>query len=189
MVVRTKPEITRGSASLLRVAEGGTFTLSVGVSDASIPVTYQWALEGRNIVGAAEPTYTVRGVSASDAGRYVCVVSNPCGTDVSNVTEVRTYREDPTSVDADGEGASTVSIDPNPSNGPITVRFTLAGASRVSIHVTDVAGRIVHTRTLDAMDGENALTIRPNDIGAAGVYTLTIDHAGGRLARRFVVTP
>jgi flagellar hook assembly protein FlgD len=76
--------------------------------------------------------------------------------------------------------------------GPVTIRFTLATASRATVKIVDVAGRLV--RTL----GSEELAAGPHDLvwdgkaegGAAvrpGVYFYRLEAAGWSSQRRVVV--
>lgn len=53
------------------------------VATGSGPLTYQWKLNGANVVGATSSCY-----SATNPGTYQCTVSNSCGSVVSNVVLV-----------------------------------------------------------------------------------------------------
>lgn len=57
---------------------------------ASAPVSYQWRFNGANIGNGTNRTYSISTVSASDAGSYDVVVSNPWGSITSAVATLRT---------------------------------------------------------------------------------------------------
>jgi hypothetical protein len=62
---------------------GGNVTFSVvGVGSG---LTYQWFKAGSPINGATNPTYTINGAAALDAGNYTVVVSGSCGLVTSQV--------------------------------------------------------------------------------------------------------
>lgn len=67
---------------------GRSFTLSVGHTNATQPITYQWKLNGEDIEDANGPTYTVLSAESENAGSYTVVVSNDGGTAVSTAATV-----------------------------------------------------------------------------------------------------
>ncbi len=72
------PVITAQTRSTTIVA-GVPVTLSVSASTTATPLTYQWQKDGANIAGATRATLTIDSPQASDAGTYVCVLTNPAG--------------------------------------------------------------------------------------------------------------
>jgi uncharacterized repeat protein (TIGR03803 family) len=67
------------------VLEGATATLTVEVTESSLPVSYQWTrdailvTDGGNISGATTSTLTISNVSAADVGNYNVVIANAVG--------------------------------------------------------------------------------------------------------------
>jgi len=79
------PFITRQPISL-NTYSGATAVMSVGVAG-SPPLSYQWMLNGTNLVGATNAQLTLTDVQASSSGVYSVVMNNPLGTTISsNVT-------------------------------------------------------------------------------------------------------
>jgi hypothetical protein len=78
-VILTRPVSTT-------VAPGGTVTLSVGA--VGFQLSYQWAFNGTNIVGATNATLTLTGVSALNAGLYTVTVGNELGAVTSPAASV-----------------------------------------------------------------------------------------------------
>ncbi|MBI5474684.1 MAG: immunoglobulin domain-containing protein, partial [Ignavibacteriae bacterium] len=71
--------------------DSATFTLS---AIGSIPLTYQWQKNGINVPGAIISSYTTPSMSVSDSGSsFRCIVTNSCGTTISNsvVLHVRRF--------------------------------------------------------------------------------------------------
>lgn len=65
--------------------QGGTYcpsnTLFLNaIANGSLPITYQWFLNGNPIAQATNPTYTVFPVRTNDSGTYVLKATNPLGT-------------------------------------------------------------------------------------------------------------
>ncbi len=57
---------------------GGTALLSAGVVGAP-PLSYQWQLNGTNLVGATNSSYALASVQANQAGTYTVVITNLIG--------------------------------------------------------------------------------------------------------------
>ncbi len=66
------------------VCSGADVTFSVA-ADGAAPLQFQWRKDGDDIDGATTATLALAGVQAGDAGAYDCVVSNDCGTAISQV--------------------------------------------------------------------------------------------------------
>jgi len=63
---------------------GGTSTFSVNVSGQQ-PLSYQWQLNGTNIVGATENILALNGIQPSQFGNYSVVITNIYGSITSSV--------------------------------------------------------------------------------------------------------
>ena len=78
----TAPNITSQPKSK-DVQLGSLVTFSVDVYG-SQPFTYQWQKNDVNIDGATSESYSINGVTESDAGSYKCVVTNDFGSAASD---------------------------------------------------------------------------------------------------------
>ena len=78
------PVITVQPASQIAMG-GANVTFSVTASS-SLPLTYQWALNGVPLAGATGSSLVLSGVSAANAGSYTAVVSNSSGSVTSTAT-------------------------------------------------------------------------------------------------------
>jgi len=74
------------------VCEGEPLSFGVSVSGTA-PFTYQWRKNGVNLLGGAGPNYTINPANTTNAGTYVCVVTNVCGSITTNgaLLVVNTY--------------------------------------------------------------------------------------------------
>jgi hypothetical protein len=173
----------------LRAKEGTSVEIRITLKSGSAPVTYQWAVDGQDILGATEPTLRIASVKATDAGRYVCVVRNECGIDVSNACNLSVYPDNPTSVDEDERGQS-MRITPMPmrSTSSLAVKGVQPGAATLSIH--DVAGREVFVRlvTIPA-DGSFTMSLDASLLPSAGSYVVRLRTESGELSRVMMVVP
>ncbi|MDB6018165.1 MAG: hypothetical protein JWR19_2654 [Pedosphaera sp.] len=81
-VVNTKPIISAQPVNQGAYPNGG---VSFGVTaDGSKPLSYQWRVNGTNILNANNPTLTLTNLAFSDAGNYSVLVSNPAGSTLSS---------------------------------------------------------------------------------------------------------
>ncbi|MEN9290714.1 MAG: hypothetical protein RLZZ357_557 [Bacteroidota bacterium] len=77
-------------------------------------------------------------------------------------------------------------IMPNPTQGNATLRFDLQNASDLTYRVTDVAGKIMQTTSLNSLAaGSHELSINAES-WAAGIYTVSIESNGTTLTKKFV---
>jgi hypothetical protein len=82
-VADSPPSIVAQPQSLTR-NQGGSATFGVTVAG-SVPLYYQWSLNGTPLSGATQNTYTDSNVQPADAGTYVLVVTNTFGSATSSV--------------------------------------------------------------------------------------------------------
>ncbi|HWQ92223.1 MAG TPA: DUF4623 domain-containing protein, partial [Clostridia bacterium] len=77
------PPIITAHPQSLTVIQGATTTFEVSASG-STPLMFQWRLNGANISGATQSSYTRNNVQAADAGEYSAAVSNAVGFAISS---------------------------------------------------------------------------------------------------------
>ena len=61
------------------VCIGSDATFSVSADAGGDPLLYQWRKNGSDIPGADQPTYTITGTTAADAGNYDVVITGIAG--------------------------------------------------------------------------------------------------------------
>src|SRR5262249_38222440 len=82
----------------------GTFVTFTVVAGGAAPLSYQWRKGGSDIPGATSDSFTISPVTTADAGSYLVVVSNACGSVFSSsatleVSGAPTILEQPSSQD------------------------------------------------------------------------------------------
>lgn len=80
-VAPEKPSITTQPLGVsVTVDNDAQFNVAV---DSSVPVTYQWQLNGQNLLGATQSRLVITRAQLADAGEYWVVVRNPGGSVIS----------------------------------------------------------------------------------------------------------
>ncbi len=79
--------------------------------------------------------------------------------------------------------AKEVQLYPNPSNGRFTIQFRSAVEAPLTMRMTDAAtGRVVMSRAIQAVQGENQVTVelgRQENMSSQGLYIVNLDGANG----------
>lgn len=79
----TGPTVTsHPSSETICVNDSVTFTVA---ASGTAPLSYQWRKDFVNIPGQTGTSYTIASIVEGDEGDYDCVVTNSCGSDISNV--------------------------------------------------------------------------------------------------------
>jgi hypothetical protein len=178
-----KPSFTLNPVPRLRVKEGDPITLRV--EGAGTPVlVYQWQRNGKDIVGATLPTLTIAAAAITDEGKYVCVIKNECGLDVSYVSDVTVYKNNPVSVDEDSS-EPVVSLYPNPTSQTVTI--AVGASTKIDrVEVVNAAGSLVLVRNGES-GSASSMNIDVSSL-ASGVYTATVFSSGHRTSTMLVIS-
>ena len=147
------------------IAVGNSGSLSVTASGEPAP-TYQWQLNGANIVGATSSTLALSNVSLSAAGSYAVVVTNASEAVTS----------DP----------ATVTVTPNATgptiaSQPQSESVNIGSPATLSVTATGSADSFQWLKDGIAIAGATgtAYTITDAQAGNDGVYSVMISNAGG----------
>jgi hypothetical protein len=82
--------------------------------------------------------------------------------------------------------AMNVTLYPNPTSNNATIAYTLNTASKVSIEVRDLSGKLVYSANENQVAGAQTLTIA-TDKFAEGMYTYTLTANGSQVTKKFIV--
>jgi hypothetical protein len=178
-----KPLFTLQPVPSLRVKEGDPIVLRVNASGTPT-LTYQWARDGKDIKGATLPILTIPASALADNGKYVCVVKNDCGLDVSYVSDVSVYKNEPVSVDENDATPIVSMIHPNPASSDVRVAFG-SDVRVTAIEIFDAAGAQVAVYAFDGAPRASAHV----DIAtlANGVYSVKVISGSKHTAHRLVI--
>lgn len=184
-----QPEVGLQPPFERRVKEGTALEISITVAKGSEPMTYQWAVDGQDILGATGLTLRIPSVKLSDAGRYVCVIRNECGIDVSNACHVTVYKDNPTSVEEHADGPS-MTIAPMPLSTSSSVHISGAIAGPAQLTIVDGIGRSVDVQDITiAATGDYTMSLSSTLFPTAGTYVIRLRTAAGEVSRRIVYAP
>jgi hypothetical protein len=166
------PHVTVTSDSGLAVTAGHQVTLRATATNAGPTPYYQWKVNGHNITGATESTYTS---TFHDYDSITCMVTS------SGVCHnIATFDWVFISVFSEGVqpvngSASDIRLIPNPNNGVFTIKGTLGTTdATVNIEITDMLGQIVYTGNTQAIKGKLDQQIHLENTLANGVYLLSL---------------
>ncbi|MFQ5424238.1 MAG: immunoglobulin domain-containing protein [Phycisphaerae bacterium] len=163
LTVGDQPVITTQPAGS-DLCAGDPLTLSVSTGGSS-PLTYQWRRDGTDINGATASTLTIDQATADDAGTYVVVVTNLCGSVVSEsaivtVTVQPSISTQPAAILAcAGDAAVTLDVSAS-GTPPLSYQWRLGGI--------DIAGAV-----------DAAYTISGVALADAGDYDVVITNSCG----------
>jgi len=170
MVVSSNAVLTLGLPAVIvaqptnvAVAVGGAAVLGVQAQGTE-PLSYQWSLEGTNLVGATNSLLVLTNVQPTDAGSYAVEVSNAYGSEQSSNAVV------------------SVGLAPVIELGPVTQ--TVRQGSTVTFTVTATGTEplgyqwsVAGTNLLRATN--SALVLTNVQLSAAGSYAVVVSNAFG----------
>lgn len=164
------------------VPAGTTVSLTALVSGTTVPVSYQWLVNGTPIPGATSSTFTSN--TFVDKDIVTCEVTNmdPCAV----MTLKSVSFTDPTSVDIITDNNFGINVVPNPNTGEFALTGTVLAEGPVSVKITNILGQVVLAREMQTTDHTIAETIRLNNV-SEGIYLLHINNGSAEKTIRFVV--
>ncbi|MFP4368367.1 MAG: right-handed parallel beta-helix repeat-containing protein [Candidatus Kapaibacterium sp.] len=184
LIVTTAPVLTEDLEDLLEVVKDDPLHLEVIADDPN--ATYQWFKDGAELRGEISPVFTIAAAADSDAGKYICMVSNACGETASNECEV-TVLTGPKPVSVSDKAFFAVTNQPNPCHDATEISFSLASYSEVKLVVTDSFGRTVVVLNDGALNaGSHSFNLDVNGL-SSGVYYYTITTAHDKVSGSIVV--
>ena len=164
LTVQEAPVVTSGPMGATACV-GDSVVLSV-TATGSLPLSYQWTLNGMNIPGATMATLDLGMVDLADAGTYAVIVTNACGSATSDnavvaVLEGPTIDVDPMSQDlCEGDTLNLmVSVSGSP---PISIEWRLNGVA-----IPGETGLTLSIPNLMAGDAGDYSVFVMNDCGSA----------------------
>ena len=195
------PGITQQPVSVSALAdEPATFTVAVSGSS---PFTYQWQLNGVNLLGANAATYSIFQVQSTNVGSYTVVVGNAAGSVTSAVATLTiappgvnlALNQPATASSAQNAGLAASNVD----DGNLTTRWSSVAGIDPSWVEIDL-GKVQPFDTVVlywenayasqyqiqySIDNVNWSVAYTNNNGVGGVETLSFPSVQGRYVRMY----
>lgn len=190
VTVKTAPMVYGPSEKKISVKQGGLIRFAVAtISD---PTTkYHWFKDGVSVStdSSANQFYTKFDIkTASDAGKYWCVVTNECGSTSSDTTVVAVTPSASGVDDGEANGFALEDNQPNPFTDVTTLRFRIPQTTGVRLSITDIYGREIAVLASGEM-GANTYQVQFNahDFNlAAGVYYYSLNAGGVSISKKMM---
>lgn len=163
----------------LTVTPGTDITLTAAVSGTTVPVSYQWVLNGIAIEGATAASYTSGMYANGDI--VTCKVTNddPCAGFTLKSVLVNVF---PTGIGTQAINTAPFIIVPNPNSGNFTLQGHAIGA--VSLSVVNTLGQVVYTSTATPTSGTIAQQLSLQHL-PTGMYLMHITSAQNHQSLHF----
>lgn len=142
----------------------GTYTLNWSYPGSSVA---QYVLGGGN-----SNSLILNWLTGS--GNVYVTASNACGNSSKNSTWANSCREKEENETESATGYLHLSVYPNPANTIANVEFASLKSSNASIEITDIAGRLISSSTMNTTAGINTVQLNVSKL-AKGVYLLKLN--------------
>jgi uncharacterized protein YjdB len=180
------PEVTITADPGQVIAQGTNVTFTAVATGAGPAPSYQWSLNGGNVAGATNSTYTNNTLANNDIVACYVYGSGKCGLRSFNSV---TITVDNSASVITTQTKSTFTLAPNPNNGSFTITGKLGSAAteEVAIEVTDVLGQIVFRNKVTPQNATINEQIQLSNTIANGMYLLNIHSGTEHATFHFVV--
>ena len=109
------------------------------------------------------------------------------------IDDINIYQGSPSDDIVDGiaginelNNISHIAVYPNPTNGELNVSFSIQNDEKTTISIQDVSGKIIQAHLINAINGENVVSIDTQKMGA-GIYFMQISVNGTVKIKKFIV--
>ena len=168
---------------------GVSVTFTAHATSAGTSPMYQWSVNGVEVPGATNATYTTSSLNNGDNVTCAVTGTNICGTNTASSNQLIMSVENTTGVAVVTASASDVKLLPNPNKGDFMVKGTLGttGQQEVTIEITNMVGQVVYKANTTIMDGKINEHIQLGSNLANGMYLLNLVANTGNTVFHFVV--
>ena len=164
------------------VSMGQADTLTALVTGAGASPTYQWYLNGIELVATTSATL-IREFNDNDSVSCVVTGNGECALSSFNAVRIHVSNTGVPQV----AGAGEIQLAPNPNKGTFTIQGPWRGDELVIAEVSDMLGQTLYKNDVTAISGTiNAQILLGNNL-ASGMYLLSLKSASGSKVLHFVV--
>ena len=141
------PQDSVGTEQTFNVASGANVQFSVNVGGTANQ--YQWMQNNVDVPGATDNDYTIEPADSTDAGIYVCRITNTIATDLTLYSRpIHVIVDGYTGIECESIAAlpdrfSLLQNNPNPFNPETTIGYNLPREAEVSLLIYDLQGHEV----------------------------------------------
>jgi hypothetical protein len=187
-VISHSPIVYVSAVPGIHVTPGGSITFSSSVYDAGISPTYQWQLNGVDIPGATNTTYTKTGITHADTITLTVVSTMSCtATPITVSTPL--YINTNVGVTNIAPSLDDVTIFPNPNNGTFTVKGSLPNMENktVSFEINNMLGQVMYRSQTTVQNNELNHQVEFEHAPPPGIYFLHVEQNGASKIFRFSI--
>ena len=167
VVVATKPVITTHPAAQT-VVTGTTASFSVSASG-TVPFSYQWKKDGKDIAGATSSSYTTPATTMADDGtRFSVMVTNSAGSVTSNEAKL---------------GVSATAVKPAITTQPAAQSVVAGSVASFSVSVSGTSPFIYQWKKNGTdISGATSIpyTIATTTMADSGAYSVVVTNSAGK---------
>ena len=164
VVVATKPAITTHPAAQT-VVTGTPASFSVSASG-TVPLSYQWKKDGKDIAGATSNPYTIAAATMADGGAYSVVITNSAGSVTSNEAKL---------------GVSATAVKAAIESQPANLSVVVGETAKFSVTATGTSLSYQWKKNGTDISGatSNPYTIAATTMADGGAYSVVVTNSLG----------
>ncbi|MBL0340659.1 MAG: T9SS type A sorting domain-containing protein [Bacteroidetes bacterium] len=143
----------------------GQTNLNYSVPAAFGATTYTWTVPSGSTIVSGQGTNAIVVTFGATAGNVAVTAKNTCGN--------RGTSTFPVTINCRVSGVENLDVYPNPASTNVDVIFNANDKGIASIQLMDLTGRMVYTKTVEALEGRNKITIDVDGY-SKGVYLMNV---------------
>jgi len=175
------PQDSIGESQDTTIDLDSSYTMSVSVGgDSNL---YQWKRDGSTISDATDSLYTISSADSSDAGSYVCEITNTVATELTLYSRPIIVTVSVSAVpNPDLPDAYSMSITRITANNYFELRYTLPDKADVKFSMYDITGGLVKELSKELKPGFYSEKINMNGV-PTGVYFVKMAAKGKEVTK------